>query len=81
VAARPAWSAVALAGYPYFFAVLLDAPHAVAIGRLSYGLALVVLVAGRRLYTPGATRRESDEDRQGAGGRRVERHGVHRVRG
>lgn len=46
VAAKPAWSAVALAGYPYFFAVLLDAPHAVAIGRVSYGLALAVVVAG-----------------------------------
>ncbi|MGI8983074.1 MAG: hypothetical protein ACR2HM_00845, partial [Acidimicrobiales bacterium] len=47
VAARPAWAAVALAGYPYFFAVLLDSSHAVAIGRVSYGLALVALVAAR----------------------------------
>ncbi len=45
VAVAPAWSAVALAGYPYFFALLLDSPHAVAIGRLSYGLALVVVAA------------------------------------
>ncbi len=48
VAARPAWSAVAAAGYPYFFAVLLDSQHAVAIGRVSYGLALAVLVIARR---------------------------------
>ncbi|MDQ4091378.1 MAG: hypothetical protein M3163_13920, partial [Actinomycetota bacterium] len=72
VAAAPAWSAVALAGYPYFFALLLDSPHTVAIGRASYGLALVMLVAGRRLYNPRSRSRESDEDRQGAGGRRTE---------
>ena len=81
VAAAPAWSAVALAGYPYFFAVLLDSPHAVTIGRVSYGAALAVLLAGRRLYTPRSTTRGSDEDRQAAGGRRVERHGIHGVRG
>jgi hypothetical protein len=81
VAAAPAWSAVALAGYPYFFAVLLDSPHAVAIGRVSYGLAAVVLLAGRRLYTPRSTRKGSDENRQAAGGRRAERHGIHGVRG
>ena len=46
VAARPGWSAVAVAGYPYFFAVILDHPHAVAIGRISYGLALVIVVVG-----------------------------------
>jgi len=52
VAARPAWSAVALAGYPYFFAVILDARRVVDIGRLSYGSALlavlVAAVAARR---------------------------------
>jgi hypothetical protein len=47
VAGAPAWSAVAVAGYPYFFAVILDSPRAVVIGRLSYGLALAVVVAGR----------------------------------
>jgi hypothetical protein len=48
VAGAPAWSAVALAGYPYFFAVILDSPDAVTIGRVSYGLALAaVVVAGR----------------------------------
>jgi hypothetical protein len=48
VAAAPAWSAVAVAGYPYFFAVILDSPDAVLVGRVSYGLALaVVVVAGR----------------------------------
>ncbi|HTJ74267.1 MAG TPA: glycosyltransferase family 87 protein [Acidimicrobiales bacterium] len=53
VAARPAWAAVAVAGYPYFFAVILDSPHAVAIGRLSYGLALLaVAVSLRRSPVP-----------------------------
>lgn len=45
VAVRPVWALVAAAGYPYFFAVILDARHAVAIGRLSFGLALVGIVA------------------------------------
>ncbi len=49
VAVAPAWSAVALAGYPYFFAVLLDSSHAVAIGRVSYGLALIVVLAAARM--------------------------------
>jgi hypothetical protein len=54
VAAAPAWSAVVLAGYPYFFALLLDSPHQVLIGRVSYGVALgVVLVAGRLRAPPG----------------------------
>jgi hypothetical protein len=46
VAAAPSWALVAAAGYPYFFAVILDSPDALAIGRVSYGVALVaVLVA------------------------------------
>jgi hypothetical protein len=49
VAGAPAWSAVALAGYPYFFAVLLDSPHAVGIGRVSYGMALLVVLAASRM--------------------------------
>ena len=52
VAMRPAWTALAVAGYPYFFAVLLDSPHAVAIGRVWFLLALVVVVLGGRLYPP-----------------------------
>jgi hypothetical protein len=48
VAARPAWSAVAVAGYPYFFAVILDSPHAVGIGRLTYGLALLAVAVSHR---------------------------------
>jgi len=49
VAVAPRWAAVVLAGYPYFFAVLLDSPHAVAVGRLSYGLALIVVVVTARM--------------------------------
>jgi hypothetical protein len=57
VAAAPAWAAVAVAGYPYFFAVLLDSPHAVAMGRLSYGLALVIVaVVGRDRARPEPSR-------------------------
>ncbi|MGH9264490.1 MAG: glycosyltransferase 87 family protein [Acidimicrobiales bacterium] len=56
VAAAPAWAAVAVAGYPYFFAVILDSPHAVAIGRVSYGLALLVIVLAARSRTGRTTR-------------------------
>jgi len=46
----PAWSAVAAAGYPYLFAVILDSPAADTIGRACDGLALlaVVVAASRR---------------------------------
>jgi hypothetical protein len=81
VAAAPAWSAVALAGYPYFFAVLLDAPHAVAIGRVSYGLALAVLVAWRWKYSPRLSERSNDADRAATGDRGAGDNGVHGVRG
>ncbi|MEW6153188.1 MAG: glycosyltransferase 87 family protein [Actinomycetota bacterium] len=39
VAVAPVWAAVALAAYPLFFAVILDAPGAAAFGRWGYGLA------------------------------------------
>ena len=49
VARAPAWALVAAAGYPYFFAVILDSAHPATIGRLTYGLALAgVAVAARR---------------------------------
>ena len=54
VAVRPEWTLVAAAAYPYFFAVILDAPHTVAIGRLSYGLALVAVVAAASRGAPSA---------------------------
>ena len=60
VAAAPAWAAVAAAGYPYFFAVILDSPHAVAIGRVSYGVALLVIVLAARSRT-GRTSRMTGE--------------------
>lgn len=53
VAVEPRWALVVAAGYPYFFAVILDAPHAVAIGRLSYGAALAVVVAAGLWPRPG----------------------------
>lgn len=83
VAVAPAWSAVTLAGYPYFFAVILDSPHAATIGRISYGLALLVLILvwARRLYTRSSATRGDDEDRQDVGGRRAGGDGVHGVHG
>jgi hypothetical protein len=46
IAGWPEVIAVVVAGYPYFFAVILDYRHTVVLGRISYGAALVVLVAG-----------------------------------
>jgi hypothetical protein len=80
VAVRPMWSAVAVAGYPYFFAVILDSPHAVAIGRVTYGLALAALVAGARFSTPLHGKEPSDEDQPDVRGRRAGRDGVHGLR-
>ena len=60
VAARPAWALVAAAGYPYFFAVILDAGHQPAIGRAAYGVALAGAAASaavtrhRRQHDHGA---------------------------
>ena len=45
VAASPAWALTGAAAYPYFFAVILDAPQAVVIGRLGYVAALVLAAA------------------------------------
>ncbi|MGH9279919.1 MAG: glycosyltransferase 87 family protein [Acidimicrobiales bacterium] len=45
-AALPAWAVVAAAGYPYFFAVILDAAHPVGIGRVCYGVALASVLGG-----------------------------------
>jgi hypothetical protein len=49
VAGAPAWAAVAVAGYPYFFAVILDSPDAVTIGRVAYGLAVLTVVLAARV--------------------------------
>jgi hypothetical protein len=80
VAAAPAWAGVAVAGYPYFFAVLLDSPHAVAVGRVSYGLALAVLLAARWKDSSRLSERSNDADRAGTGSRSAGDDGVHRVR-
>jgi len=45
VAARPAWAAVTLAGYPYFFAVILASSHAAGVGQVSYLIALAAVAA------------------------------------
>ena len=62
--AWPWWAAVAAAGYPYFFAVILDYPHSVGLGRVFYGGALAVLLAAnwlrrRRAAIPTARARPS----------------------
>jgi len=44
LASWPWWAAITAAGYPYFFAVILDDPHTVGLGRACYAAALAVLV-------------------------------------
>lgn len=44
IAARPAWSLVVAAGYPYFFAVILADRHAVFIGEVAYATACAAMV-------------------------------------
>ena len=62
LATWPAAAAVVAAAYPYYFAVILDLPHATALGRLCYLCAAVaVLVAsvshrGRDVGTTFAVR-------------------------
>ena len=45
LAVEPAWAAVVVAGYPYFFAVILLHPHRVGIGQVAYGLAAATVAA------------------------------------
>jgi len=59
IARRPWWGAVVVAGYPYFFAVILDYRHTVGLGRAVYLAALVAVVTAavaprlaRRPVTP-----------------------------
>jgi hypothetical protein len=61
LAAWPATAAVVAAGYPYYFAVILDFRHTVALGRLSYGAALVVVVASVARRRLGAAHRREIE--------------------
>jgi hypothetical protein len=49
LAGQPRWVAVVVAGYPYFFAVMLASRHAALIGEAGYGVALVALIAVARL--------------------------------
>jgi hypothetical protein len=46
LAAAPHWSAIAAAGYPYFFAVILLHPHRVGIGQAVYTAAAAVALVG-----------------------------------
>jgi hypothetical protein len=55
LAGWPAPAAVAAAGYPYYFAVILDYRHAVGLAQLCYGAALAIVAAdavGRGLRRP-----------------------------
>jgi len=49
VAVQPRWAAVLVAGYPYFWAIILGYENAATIGAASYALALVVVVVLGRL--------------------------------
>ena len=56
VAGRPWWAGVVLAGYPYFFAVILANRHAAGIGEIAYAAALAAAVMGAAMTArpPGA---------------------------
>ena len=45
----PWWAAVTAAGYPYFFAIILDDPHPAGLGRACYTAALAVLVLAHHI--------------------------------
>jgi len=45
VAVRPRWGLVVAAGYPYFFAVILDHRHQRGLGQLGFAAAVVGVVA------------------------------------
>jgi hypothetical protein len=59
LAGQPVWAVVAAAGYPYYWAVVLHHPRAVLIGRLSYGLALLLVGVGVVVAWAGPSRRMS----------------------
>ena len=46
---QPWWALLAIAGEPYYAAIILNDPHQVLVGRLSYGLAVAGIVAAARL--------------------------------
>ncbi len=46
IAEWPAPAAVVVAGYPYYFAVILDYRHGVGLARVCYGSALLIVIAG-----------------------------------
>jgi hypothetical protein len=61
LAGRPHWAAITVAGYPYYFAVIVASRHQVGIGRACYGAAGLVVVAAwaRRVRLAHATRLSS----------------------
>lgn len=50
-AGRPAWTGVLLAGFPYFFGVILDYRHAAGVGALCFGAAATLIVAAAAAST------------------------------
>ena len=81
VAGAPIWVAPVVAGYPYFFALILDSPYEVALGRVSYGAALAVLVVGARFRAGRSGEGGHHDAREDVGGLDHRRHGVHGMRG
>jgi glycosyl transferase family 87 len=58
LAVEPRWAVVVVAGYPYFFAVILLHPQRTSIGQLAYGLAAAAVAGaaslqGWRARSPG----------------------------
>ncbi|MGH9009389.1 MAG: glycosyltransferase 87 family protein, partial [Acidimicrobiia bacterium] len=62
LAVEPKWAAVVVAGYPYFFAVILLHPQRTGIGQLAYGLAAAAVAgAGAALLRGWRARARSME--------------------
>ena len=80
LAGWPAPVAVVLAGYPYYFAVILDYGHGVRLAQLCYGAALAFVVAGavgRRLRGPDTSEVERPAAVEAAIARRPVPRGEH----
>jgi hypothetical protein len=77
IAGKPGWAAVAAAGYPYYFAVILDDRHARGHGQAAYALALVVVVVAA-VVTSRSSRLEGSDVKHpvgvGAPGMALARH-------
>ena len=75
----PGVAAIAVAGYPYFFAVILDYRHTVGLGRLVYAAGVLIAVASRRSQSGQVEGPATVEATVAAGSRPRGEHGPQRA--